>query len=252
MIAHECEQGTPEWHKVRAGCITASMFHVARARVNGLTDQQAKYVNAILAGEDEQTAREAAGYKATPKAEAVFKAIAGHPVGEPSMAALDYAFRLAVERISGQPLDEGFETWQMKRGRELEHKARAEHEIEMCVSVQTCGFVTTDDCRFGCSADGLIGDDEGAEYKAFLAPEKIRAFHIDNDASGIMDQVQGCMWITGRKRWHIGMYCPALEPVGKQLWLKTFERDEAYIEQLEQDLWQFKLLVDQYEAKLRA
>uniref|UniRef100_A0AAU8GT84 Transcriptional regulator SutA RNAP-binding domain-containing protein n=1 Tax=Pseudomonas phage PACT201 TaxID=3230130 RepID=A0AAU8GT84_9VIRU len=26
-----------------------------------------------------------------------------------------------------------------------------------------------------------------------------------------MDQVQGCMWITGRKFWHVGMYCPALD-----------------------------------------
>ena len=33
--------------------------------------------------------------------------------------AKDYAFRLAIERISGKPLDEGFETWQMKRGHEL-------------------------------------------------------------------------------------------------------------------------------------
>ena len=29
-------------------------------------------------------------------------------------AAEDYAFRVAVERISGAPLDEGFSTWAMK------------------------------------------------------------------------------------------------------------------------------------------
>ncbi len=51
---------------------------------------------------------------------------------------------------------------------------------------------------------------------------------------------------------NIGMYCPALEAAGKQLWLKEFQRDDDYIEQLEADLWQFKLLVDEYEAKLRA
>ena len=99
--------------------------------------------------------------------------------------------------------------------------------------------------------DGLIGEDGISEYKCFLAPEKLRAFHIDNDASGIMDQVQGVLWISGRKWAHVGMYCPALESVGRQLWWKEFQRDEEYIEQLEADLWQFKLLVDQYEAKLR-
>lgn len=172
--------------------------------------------------------------------------------GQPTAAALDYAFRLAVERISGEPLDNGFETWQMKRGHELEPQARMEHEIQSGFIVQPAGFITTDDGAFGASADGLIGDQGGAEYKCFLAPEKVRAFHIENDASGIIDQVQGCMWISGRKWWHIGMYCPALESAGKQLWWRQFERDDDFIEQLEADLWQFKLLVDEYEDKLRS
>lgn len=172
--------------------------------------------------------------------------------GQPTAAALDYAFRLAVERISGEPLDNGFETWQMKRGHELEPEARMEHEIQSGLIVQPAGFITTDDGAFGASADGLIGEQGGAEYKCFLSPEKVRAFHIDNDASGIADQVQGCMWISGRKWWHIGMYCPALEAAGKQLWWRQFERDDDFIEQLEADLWQFKLLVDQYEDKLRS
>lgn len=251
MILIECEQGSPEWHQARSGVITASMFSVARSRVNGLTAQQQQYVDAVLSGLDDAGAREVAGYKAAPKSEAVARAIAGHAVGEPSTAALDYAFALAIERISGTPLDSGFETWHMKRGHELEPEARMEHELQTGLIIQRAGFVTTDDGAFGASADGLIGDHGGSEYKCFLAPEKLRAFHIDNDASGIMDQVQGCMWITGRKFWHVGMYCPALEAVGKQLWWREFKRDEEYIEKLEEDLWQFKLLVDRYEAKLR-
>lgn len=176
----------------------------------------------------------------------------GPKKGEPTAAALDYAFRLAVERISGKPLDEGFETWQMRRGHELEPMARMEHEAQTGLLVDRAGFVLTDDRAFGASADGLISQDGGSEYKCFLAAEKLRAFHIDNDASGITDQVQGCMWITGRKWWHVGMYCPALEPVGRQLWWQEFKRDDNYIEALEADLWQFKLLVDEYESKLRS
>ena len=91
-----------------------------------------------------------------------------------------------------------------------------------------------------------------SEYKCFLAPEKLRAFHIDQDADGIKDQVQGVLWITGRKWAHIGMYCPALKPVGRELWLGEYDRDDNYIEELEADLWQFKKLVDEYEALLRA
>ncbi|WP_236693106.1 YqaJ viral recombinase family protein [Pseudomonas sp. 11/12A] len=165
---------------------------------------------------------------------------------------MDYAFRLAVERIGGKPLDNGFETWQMRREHELEPEARMEHEIQTGLMVTQVGLVKTDDGVFGASADVFIGEDGGAEYKCFLAPEKLRSFHIDNDASEIMDQVQGCMWITGRKWWHIGMYCPDLKVVGRQLWWKEFQRDDDYIEKLEEDLCQFKLLVDGYEAKLRS
>lgn len=251
MIVIECEQGGTIWHGLRAGRPTASMFEVARSRVGGLTAQQRLYVDAILAGKSEAAARDAAGYKAAPKSETVAKALDGEAVGKPSDAALNYAFNLAVERVSGEPLDGGFQTWQMRRGNELEPDARMEHEIQTGLIVQRAGFVTTDDGAFGASADGLIGEDGVSEYKCFLAPEKLRAFWIDNDASGIKDQVQGVLWITGRKFAHIGMYCPALEKVGKQLWLQEFKRDEDYIEQLEADLWQFKLLVDNFEAKLR-
>ncbi len=175
----------------------------------------------------------------------------GPKKGQPTEAARNYAFRLAVERIGGNPLDEGFETWQMKRGHELEPVARMEHELATGLMVQRAGFVTTDCGRFGASADGLIDPDGGAEYKCFIAPDKLRAFHIDNDISTVVDQVQGCMWITGRKWWHIGMYCPALEAVGCQLWWKEFQRDDEYIEGLEADLMQFKALVDEYESILR-
>jgi hypothetical protein len=251
MLIIECEQGSEEWHAARAGVITASMFSVARKKVNGLTEQQEKYVAAIRAGASESAAMVAAGYKAKPKSETVERALAGEKVGEYSDAAKDYAFRVAIERISGKALDEGFETWSMKRGHELEPAARMEHEMQTGLIVQRAGFVLTDDRIFGASADGLIEVDGGSEYKCFVDPAKLRAFHIDNDASGIMDQMQGCMWITGRKWWHAGVYCPALEPVGRQLWMQEFKRDDNYIEQMESELWEFKLLVDQYETTLR-
>ena len=247
-----CVQGTPEWHAARAGCITASMFATARSRVGCLTEQQQAFVDAVNGGVPEKDAANIAGYKAVPRSAIITRALEGKPCGEWSDAAKDYAFRLAIERISGEPLDEGFQTWAMKRGHELEPDARMEHEMQTGHIVQEAGFITTDDGLFGASADGLIGEDGGAEYKCFVDPSRLRQFHIENDASDIFDQAQGCMWLTGRKWWHIGLYCPALKPVGRQLWLREFKRDDDYIEALEQDLWEFKLLVDDYEAKLRS
>lgn len=120
MIIHNCSQGSDEWFTARAGCITASMFKVARSKVNTLTDQQAVYVNAIKKGFSNKEALEQSGYKATPKAEAVTKSLNGEKVGELSDQAKNYAFKVAIERISDQPLDEGFTTWQARRGNELE------------------------------------------------------------------------------------------------------------------------------------
>lgn len=252
MIVINCEQGSKEWHTARAGCITASMFEVARSTVGGLNEQQQTYVDAILAGRSEAVAMDKAGYKAAPKSTSVAKALDGEKVGTPSEVALNYAFTLAVERIGCAPLDEGFQGWAMRRGHELEPEARMEHEIQSGLIVQRAGFVTTDDGFFGASADGLIGEHSGAEYKCFLDPTKLRAFHLDNDASSIDEQVQGCLWLTGRKTWHVGMYCPALKPAGKQLWWREFPRNEAFIEKLEGDLWAFKLLVDDFEKRLRS
>lgn len=251
MLIVNCEQGSEEWHAARAGVITASMFSVARKRVGVLDERQALYVAYVKAGMDTKIAAAKAGYKTAPRAEGVERALAGLPVGDFSDEAKNYAFRLAVERIAGEPLDEGYQNWAMRRGHELEPEARMEHEIQTGLLVERAGFVLTDDRLFGASADGLIDPNGGSEYKCFLAPDKLRAFHIDNDPSEVMDQVQGCMWITGRAWWHLGLYCPALESIGKQLWLRNFERDDDYIDSLVQDLLLFKGLVDQYEQTLR-
>jgi len=246
-----CDQGSDAWHNARAGVITASMFATARSRVGELTDQQRTYVDAVMSGLSEKIAAGRAGYRAVPRSAIIDKAISGEPVGDFSEASKNYAFRLAIERISGNPLDEGFETFAMRRGHELEPFARAEHEVQTGLLVKRAGFVLSDCGNYGCSADGFIGEAGGSEYKAFINPEKLRTFHLDNDASEVFEQAQGCMWITGRQWWHIGLYCPALEPAGKQLWWRRFERDEAFIAAMRDDLERFRLMVDGYEAKLR-
>lgn len=251
MIILTCDQGSDAWHRARAGVVTASMFATARKRVGELDERQQAYVDGVQSGLDEKVAAKAAGYAAVPKAAGIAKALRGEPVGDYSDEAKSYAFRLAIERISGEPLDEGFETYAMRRGHELEPYARAELEVQTGLMVQRAGFVLTDDGAFGASADGLIGDDDGVELKCFIDPLRLRRFHIDNDASEVFEQAQGCMWITGRKWWHIGLYCPALAPVGKQLWWKRFERDEEFIEKMRADLLAFRSVVDAYEQDLK-
>lgn len=253
MIVFNCTQGSPEWHKARAGVITASMFAECRKRVGGLTEQQSAYVEAIRSGKSEAEARESAGYKTAPRASAITKALAGEPVGDFSDAAKAYAFRLAVERISGQPLDEAdqFQTYAMKRGQELESAARIAHEFILDISVTPCGFVATDDRKFGASADGLIDSDGGSEYKCLIDPTRIRDVILSGDISEFTDQVQGCLWLTGRKYWHFCLYVPALASIGRELTVFNVCRDEDYITDMAHDLLMFDALVCDYEQSLR-
>ena len=166
-------------------------------------------------------------------------------------AAEDYAFRVAVERISGAPLDEGFSTWAMKRGNELEPEARAWVEVKLGIFVDVAGFVTTDDEKFGASADGFIDKDGGLEIKCLVDPDRIRNVILNDDISDFTDQIQGGMWITGRKWWQFALFCPALEKIGLQLYTKRVERDDNYINEMELDLLEFERVVSKYEQTLR-
>lgn len=247
----ECDQGEPEWHFARAGAVTASMFHEVRKVMNGLTDQQALFVKEILSGSSKEVAADRAGYKSIPKiTEKVEKALDGVRVGDWSSAAKDYAFRLAVERITGKPLDGGFSTWAMQRGNELEPEARLLHEQRIGVMIEQAGFVKSLCGRFGASADGLIEPEGGSEYKCLVDPARMRQVIVEQDLSDFMDQMQGGMWITGRKWWHYGLYCPDLKEAGKDLILHHVARDDDYIAELEADVLAFDRYVEHCKAKI--
>lgn len=249
----ECDQGSEIWHGARAGAVTASMFAEVRKITGGLTEQQQLYVDAIRAGLSKAEAMERAKYKSAPRSALIEKALDGERVGDYTSAAKDYAFRLAVERISGQPLDEGFSTWAMRRGNELEPEARLLHEQRVGIMIEQAGFVRTPDGRFGASADGLIAPDGGAEYKCLVDPARMHNVIVDQDLSEFMDQMQGGMWITGRTWWHYGLYCPALKSAGKELILHHIARDDDYIEALEADVVAFDRYVEQLrEAIIKA
>jgi len=210
IIYIECEQGSEEWHRARAGCITAS---------------KVKDIRELLKS--------------------------GPNKGDFSKATHDLAFKLAIERITGLPIDDDeFAPWQGDRGHRLEPEARAEHEVVAGVVVQPMGFIRTHDGKFGVSVDGLIGDDEGSEYKAFVSPSKLRRIICNDDWSDVIDQVQFGLAITGRKRWHAGLYCPQLHVINRALTLRTFERDEDYIESMWIDLLRFDGQIETYRAQL--
>ncbi|WP_186083689.1 lambda exonuclease family protein [Burkholderia gladioli] len=171
--------------------------------------------------------------------------------GSMTEAAEDLAFKLALERMSGVPLDDDApETWQMKRGQRLEPEARLRHEAEIGVRVKPVGIILSDDRKFGASADGWIGDDGGAEYKCLVSPKELRAIYIRNDPAKYVDQVMGNLWLSGRRWWDFCVYCPALETHDLDFYRQRMKRDEESIERMIAELLQFDSVVERNRVTL--
>ncbi len=253
MIVLNCLQGSEDWLRARVGAATASRFAEARERVGGLNEQQQAFVDAMNQGATEGIAAAAAGYKAKPKGKWIARALAGERMDEPSAAAIKYAWTIAIETISREPLDETFVTYAMRRGRELEPRARQAYELRTDALIEEVSLILTDDERFGYSADGFRDDDGLIEIKCPLACEKLGNVWANPDEAHLeyLDQINGGLWITNRKYCDLVVYCPWLAPVGKDLFVKRIWRDEAAIEALESDLVAFMRMVDGFLEILR-
>jgi len=170
--------------------------------------------------------------------------------GDLTAAAKSYARKLALERIGGTVLDGEFETFAMKRGKELEPAARALLAQEIGRPITECGFISEGD--YGCSPDGLIGDDSGCEIKCLINADRILDVVIDNDISDFMHQIQGCMWITGRTQWEFCCYLPQLAADGRDLYHKTVHSDLAFIDVMVKQLAEFNAVVESMVKQIRA
>jgi len=253
-ILIECEQGSTEWLQARSGACTASRFKDARSRINGLTEQQAAYVEAIKSGMPKEQAKAVAGYQKAPSAAGVERALAGLPVGEMSDTAIRYAQLLAIERIACEPLDSVFETFAMRRGRELEPVARRLYEEHTGDMITEAGLVLTDDGRFGYSTDGRVQGQRGRiEIKCPMAADKVAGVWLNPEPviAEYIDQIDGGIWIECLEWIDLVVYTPWLESVGKELFIHRVYRDERRISALESDLLEFIRVVNDYEARLR-
>jgi hypothetical protein len=134
--------------------------------------------------------------------------------GEPSKSMKEYAITLAGEKFAGQPLDtwEG-NTW-TERGRELEEEALRLYEFAHSFTVDSVGFVTTDDKDAGCSPDGLVGTDGMVEVKCLKSENHIKAimYHQKHGTcpTTYVQQTQGQMMICERNWCDLIFFHPVL------------------------------------------
>lgn len=205
MIFLECAQGTPEWHQARCGMTTASCFFDA---ISVMTRKSGDRI-----------------------------------AGDPTAAAERYAADIAIELISGKPHGEPPKAWILERGHTMEAAARMIYEARTGAFVTEAGICKTDDGLFGYSTDGLVDNDGLIEIKAPIDSTKILAMWQTGDVSEYMHQMQGGMWITGRKWCDFIMYVPDLANASKDLFVKRIYRDEEFIDAMVLELMRFQGMI---------
>lgn len=191
-------QGSDEWLEARLGCVTASCFADVMAKGEGAVRKK-------------------------------------------------YMRRLVAERLTGKPV-ETFSNPHLERGTEQEGYARMEYESATGNLVEEVGFIRHSELMAGGSPDGLIDLDGGIEIKSVIPTVQIETIERGGAFNGRVPrtayppshkaQIQGNLWITGRKWWDFVSYSPDM-PEPLRLFICRVDRDEEYIKNLEAEVIKF-------------
>jgi putative phage-type endonuclease len=166
--------------------------------------------------------------------------------GEPSKSRTKYMYQLAAERITGVK-EETYQNGIMQRGIEMEAEARCMYELITGNTVEQVGVCYPDEKKLcGCSPDGLIDKDGAIEIKCPTS-----AVHVGYLLEGVLpmtyfQQLQGQLFVTGRKWVDFFSYYPGLKP----LLIKVLP-DEKFIKALRVELELFCGELDEITKKLR-
>lgn len=155
----------------------------------------------------------------------------------------NYRAQLVGERLTHKKAD-SFTNEAMKWGTENEPFARIAYIAMTGVNVNEVGFVSHDRLEAGCSPDGLIDDDGLIEIKCPTLGTHIDTLKAQAMPAEHKPQVQGQMWITGRKWCDFVSYHPDM-PDRLQLFVTRIKRDDEYINMLEREVESFLMEVEQ-------
>jgi hypothetical protein len=173
--------------------------------------------------------------------------------GKPTAARSKYMREVVFERLALAATHE-IGGHALKWGTEVEQFGKEAFELETGLILQDAPFVTHPQYPYiGCSPDALIGTDGGYESKCPMD----EGVHIETWLNGMPEehipQVQGSMFVTGRKWWEFVSFDPRMSP-RFQLYHQRIVRDDAYINDvLLPGLLQFEKevqhMIKQLEAK---
>ena len=148
---------------------------------------------------------------------------------EASKSADTYINKLVAEWLRGMA-DESFQSDWMKRGHEVEEEARDYYAFRFDVEVKQVGFCLEDAKRFGCSPDGLIGEDGGVEIKCCSAGVHVGYLLANKVPTEYRLQVLGSLLVTGREWWDFLSFHPDMEPLIVRTHYKDVKEDLIVLE----------------------
>lgn len=163
---------------------------------------------------------------------------------KPSASMDKYVYEVLAEMVLGRSLQDASSGF-MERGTEMEREARAWYEFETDCEVEQVGLLLRDDRRVGCSPDGLVGEDGGLEIKCPSAGVHV-SYLLGDAYESYYCQVQGSLWITGRKWWDFVSYCPGFPPK-----LVRFAADKAFHAKLSDCVIEAMVKLDEGKAALQ-
>lgn len=155
--------------------------------------------------------------------------------GKPLKVRDDLIWTIATERIQGYQ-EQGASSYSLQWGVDNEAFAREAYELKTGEFVDEIAFIQHSELDYvGVSPDGLIGTEGGVEIKCPKSPQ----IHLQRFLYGAPDeylpQLQGFLWVTGRKWIDFVSYDPNTQESFKLLIIRVY-RDEAFISNLETEV----------------
>jgi putative phage-type endonuclease len=164
----------------------------------------------------------------------------------------NYAFEKACELVHGVDEEESFETYDMKRGTELEpiafRKFKELKELEFLEVKETTFFPYGDNA--GASPDGLVGDDAILEIKCPRSTKffKLVAKGVEAVDKNYLDQMQMQMLCTNSKRCYFFNY---IIFKGVEMWHEIIiDRDDERIELIKKRIDEATILRNEFVSYL--
>ena len=161
----------------------------------------------------------------------------------------NYLMQLLCERLTGK-IEEGYKSAAMQRGNDLEAEARNWYQLETGESVEEVSFIDHPKINFaGASPDGFVGAEGLIEIKCPNTATHIETLRKKEPIDRYYKQMQWQMAVTGRKWCDFVSFDNRL-PDNLAYFCKRIPRDEAVIQEIEQEVQAFLLELDVTLAEL--